>query len=122
MKRKKKRPRFTGESFLGKWELTVDPDKVGYVVTNGEFSRVYPNFDSWSEDHGLVATRRQLEIERDYFGTILFTTQEHAIAAAMNLSAPDDHKTGGVCDCVQCIQYKNEALARKIIKRPSIEI
>lgn len=124
MKRKKKRPRFDGESFLGEWALTVNPEKSGYVVSCGKLSRVYPNFDNWSEEHGLATTRRQLEVERDHFGTVLFETREQAVAAAMELSAPDNHIKSGVCDCVQCLHHKNEARAREVLKKlqPIIEI
>jgi hypothetical protein len=122
VKRKKKRPRFNGESQIGKWALTVDPEKSGFLVSDGETRRFYPNFDKWSEENGLATIRRQLEVERDYWGTLLFKTREDAIAAAMELSAPDDHKTGGFCDCAQCVHYANEAKAREALKQPTIEL
>lgn len=122
VKRKKKRPRFNGESKTGNWALTIDPERKGFLVTDGVFRLFYPNFDMWSEEKGLATIRRQLEVERDVYGTLLFKTREDAIAAAMQLAEPDDHKTGGFCDCAQCVHYANEAKAREALKQPTIEL
>ena len=102
--------------------MTIDPEKLGYVVSDGSSKRFFPNFDNWSEDTGLATIRRQLEIERDFWGTVQFKTKEHAIAAAMEMSAPDNHRTGGHCDCSQCVYYANEARAREALKQPTIEL
>jgi hypothetical protein len=122
VKRKKTRRRFEGESQIGKWALTIDPEKSGYVVSDGTSRRFFPNFDNWAEDEGLTTIRRQLEIERDYWGTILFKTREHANAVAMKMTAPDNHKTGGHCDCSQCVHYANEARAREALRQSPIEL
>ena len=95
-------PKFEGQSSDGKWTMSINPKAGCYEVKGESDKRSFPQFSV-----SVVPLTDRLEVERNIFGTVRFATQSAAIAAAMMMTAPSDHKSNESCQCSQCRHFAN---------------